>query len=106
MASAHARAIVDLLVNDPAGWVRDEFRLTHAETGISIWVANHAYALRLDGIGIACFRPPKLSWLDRRLIWKYAKRFKWHDPLPGELTRRIENYLHVLPATEEHHGGR
>lgn len=85
-ASDHALSIVRLLDADPFGWVRDKYRLTHAASGISIWVANQAYGLSLEhpAIGIPD-RDGLLSWADRRLIWMYARRFPWKSHAPRKL---------------------
>lgn len=89
LASDQALAIVDLLVSDPIGWKRSEYRLTHERAHVELWVANHVYGLRLEQM---CIRDPcyeKMSYIDRKLIWMHTRRFKWTDPKPTNIIRRI-----------------
>lgn len=89
LASDQALAIVDLLVNDPAGWKRSKHRLTHERAHVGLWVSNHVYGLHLEQM---CIQDPlyeKLPYVDRKLIWMHTAHFKWTDPNPANIVRRI-----------------
>jgi len=88
-ASDQAIAIVDLLVADPSGWKRSKHRLTHERAHLELWVANHVYGLRIERM---CIQDPfyeQLTYVDRKLIWMHTTRFKWTDPGPANIIRRI-----------------
>lgn len=69
----HARALVDLLENDPEGWVFSQFTATHSRTGLVLWISN----------GVLFFGPyenedrsgiPPLGLVDRWRVWRVLEK--------------------------------
>jgi len=64
-----AQQVIRLLISDPDGWELDTYLLTHAKTGIAIWIANEDYGLHLEMNG----QRTNLSQRDRKAIYAAAK---------------------------------
>jgi len=99
--------IADLITSDPAGWEVDEFHMTHARTGIRVWIANEAYGCHYDLADHAPLVGPtwNLKWeritpsfAERRIIWAAAKDSIRSRKIAAEKARlrRIKNRLRRL----------
>lgn len=98
--------IADLIGADPAGWVMDDYWLTHGRSGIRVWIANDAYGVHYevsekaplqDGqrAGWEKVRP---GWAEKRVIWAAAKAFVSARKRAAESSfrRRIKARLRAL----------
>jgi hypothetical protein len=103
-ASAHARAICDLLFRDTTGWQFGRNRVVHNGAQISLWVAGGLRGLRLEPIFIARNEPgpplvldagtdARLSWVDRRLIHAMLGRCNLLDRKSNTIVKRVQAAL-------------
>lgn len=106
LASRTARQVADLLDRDPDGWSDEynglgkRYRIHHC-SGLSLWVANHAYGLHVEGAGEGRWLDQGyLSTLsispDHNLIWRAYAR--WNRSHPWREENRVKDRIAAAHA--------